>query len=921
MFGLFGKSLFVQRCSLKAFVFSLIVVSLFARVVNAADLGGELIGNSGDGAGLSSAVSDSGVLGLAFFNSAVPELRFGQVVDGQLIEESVAPGVTGNATALVYLSGAPQIFYYEAGSGMLKHAYQSGSRWVSETVDAQTGPGGAVSACRCWQGLCVSYYDSLDSSLKMASGGTGGWTTRVIDDSGVVGLYSSIAADPNGRSVIAYSDTTNAALKVAAEDLSGNWSSETVSYPEAQMGIYPSVAVGVDGTIHVSSSHVEYGANHDLTVYYARKSVGGAWLISEISDEYAGGSTAITLDADGNPVVAYRHVMHHQIYGDESLVELAALQPSGLWYITQLDPPADSALGAYSYDSIGIIPGASSSYRVAYHIWRSAVSGAAAVEGIRLHEISGSNDGGSGSSSSSSGGSGPDFDGDGIPDSIDTDDDNDGLSDADEVRYGTDSHSVDTDGDGVSDGQEILDGTDPTDRGSVISVLGRTVCAEWNGYLGGMWNIFEHVNLSSHYLQVQTTIYSIDGAPVSTKYFGIAPGAQYDLLVHDMAGRIANSYGKVCSTHNGQPGDLDGRMVYYKFSTGAKQATGTFDFAFAMPLSNGRTGAQYVPFNTYQPSYAPREVANPVANWIQITNLSTRAVSGQLTFYGMDGSVLGRQGVWLDGGMRRDFSGHQFGPSLVGVAEWLPDDNSVPIQIRNVRYLYDNTLGRDTFSSAFQVEGLVGSGQLLTAPLDTNSSSAILEISNTTSAPISVAVNVYNAAGQVKGSFNLPLSAHGSWHLITDNILGANQSGLATIQGAAPQSVIAVVMEYNRRRDGSIDYVYGIPAVQTLGTVLHGSYNTYLSQESTLVLVNPQSQPEAAVISLTRSDGREILPVSAGRSISVPAHGMSVISLNSFETADNYGVVRLLPVHSNSIASWVLRKRGSEYVIPTPVRQ
>lgn len=55
-----------------------------------------------------------------------------------------------------------------------------------------------------------------------------------------------------------------------------------------------------------------------------------------------------------------------------------------------------------------------------------------------------------------------DFDLDGIADYSDLDDDNDGLSDEDELVYGTDRLNSDSDGDSVSDGDEVDQGTDPT---------------------------------------------------------------------------------------------------------------------------------------------------------------------------------------------------------------------------------------------------------------------------------------------------------------------------------------------------------------------------------------------------------------------------------------------------------------------------
>ena len=62
----------------------------------------------------------------------------------------------------------------------------------------------------------------------------------------------------------------------------------------------------------------------------------------------------------------------------------------------------------------------------------------------------------------------PDTDGDGTVDSIDTDDDNDGMPDACEIRYGfnpldaSDGGSTNTDGDGASNAHECKHGTDPT---------------------------------------------------------------------------------------------------------------------------------------------------------------------------------------------------------------------------------------------------------------------------------------------------------------------------------------------------------------------------------------------------------------------------------------------------------------------------
>jgi hypothetical protein len=57
-----------------------------------------------------------------------------------------------------------------------------------------------------------------------------------------------------------------------------------------------------------------------------------------------------------------------------------------------------------------------------------------------------------------------DTDGDGIGNATDTDDDNDGLSDSQEMAIGTDPLKADTDGDGLTDKQEVLLKTNPLSK-------------------------------------------------------------------------------------------------------------------------------------------------------------------------------------------------------------------------------------------------------------------------------------------------------------------------------------------------------------------------------------------------------------------------------------------------------------------------
>ena len=515
-----------------------------------------------------------------------------------------------------------------------------------------------------------------------------------------------------------------------------------------------------------------------------------------------------------------------------------------------------------------------------------------------------------------------------------SDTDNDGRTDKEEIESGTDplspdsdddsildgaeheagTNSTDRDNDGISDDQEAIDGTNAYDRGSMLPVLGTTLCSEWNGFLGGMWNIEEHVNLSATKRNIRAKLYSLGGVEQGTRNITVQPGAQTDLLVHGMTGWQLESYGKVCSeVVGGNPGDIDGRMVYYKTNT-----SGSYDFAFAMPFLNGLIGNQYVPFNTYQPSYDPADLQNWLANWIQITNLETSKQSGTLLFYGIDGSKLGEQSVTLNGGARQDYSGHRFGMDKVGIVEWRPAKKTSKFQLRNVRYFYDNPSGIDSFDAAFQLEGGIGNGEELVVPLDTRGSTAVLEISNTLATEIKVVVIIYDLTGATKETQTVKLKGHASVHIITDTILSGKQ-GIATIKASASTSVIATAMQYGRNSSLGIQTLYGIQARQALGTVLRGSYNTFLSQDCRLLIANPTSSKQTATISLTRYTGLEIIK---GEQVTVPAHGLYDYALCSKEEADNYGVVTVQPTNKNTIFANIVRLGNDDaYRFPTPVRQ
>lgn len=497
------------------------------------------------------------------------------------------------------------------------------------------------------------------------------------------------------------------------------------------------------------------------------------------------------------------------------------------------------------------------------------------------------------------------------------DSDGDGLSDITEEELGTDPNNPDTDGDGNLDGQEILDETNPLDKGSRLKPLPATMCTEWNGFLDGMWNILEHVNLSVSKLNISDQLYSITGEALGKTSFSIEAGLQVDALVHDFNGYTRDSYGKVCISHSGQSGDLDGRMVYYKTEKGYPETSNRFEFALALPLSGGNTGRQYLLYNTYQPSSNPKDKDNLVANWIQVTNLNNFSISGTLKQYSMTGDLLRTININLGPSERSDIAAHEIGRNKVGLIEWTPNESNAFIQARNIRYLYNNPEVKNDFDTAFQLDGQYGTGDLISVPFDTSDSQvAVIEVANVLDSPIDVKVLL--SSGNETKSFEINIPAHASQHIITNSYFNANALGLATIDGSKLSSVLAVAMQYRYGPSGSIDYMYGLTAEPPLGVALKGSHNTYLDQESSLILNNPSNITQKGILLASRQDGTDLnFEGSKSKEVRIPALSFLKLNLRQYAGPDNYGVLTFVPENKNSVSGYVLRKRNDEFVIPT----
>lgn len=497
-----------------------------------------------------------------------------------------------------------------------------------------------------------------------------------------------------------------------------------------------------------------------------------------------------------------------------------------------------------------------------------------------------------------------------------SDSDGDGLSNDVEYSLGTNASSADTDGDGVPDGKELSDETNPFSRGSGVPQLPKILCSEWNGYLTPMWNVLELVSVGSSDLTAQVRLYSQDAGLADIVPLTIPAGTQFDLLVHDLPGRKSDSYGLICVEHEGAPGALDGRMAYYRGAPLGSESGG-YEFAFGMDLSSGKVGRQYVGYNTYNPSLSEATVGNVVVNWLQLTNVGPVFGSGQLRFYNINGGLVSVETAALGPGQRRDFSAHFFGPSKIGLVEWVPDNPNLQFQFRNVRYVYDNPFAVNTFDTAYQLEGSAGASEEVVLPITTESRRAILELSNPEDSSQAYELLITDYNGQYVHGEVLTLGPKSGNHMLINDYIGDGSIGRISITPVSGGKVHAVLMHYSYDGGNDIWSMYGIEAKEPVGSLVKSSYNTYLGQESEVWIVNNHSSHQFVHLGIVRSDGTAI---ETNKELFVPGPGLFRLRLSDYESPNHYGVITLIPEHQNTIAAWVTRSNEGSYIFPTAAR-
>ena len=225
-------------------------------------------------------------------------------------------GDTGEHTSIALGNdGLPIISYYNLGGGDLRVAHCDDPACATSTLTTVDGlfedVGRFTSIAIGTDGFpVVSYRDVTNLDLKVAKcddATCGSVTATTVDGAGTnVGEYTSIGAGADGLPVVAYYDAGAANLKVAKCGDSACMAGNTVTTVDgggSDLGRHASLSLGVDGLPVIA--HYNATAGRLRVVKCSDAACTGSTAATVDASADVGSHASLTVGADGLPVVAY----------------------------------------------------------------------------------------------------------------------------------------------------------------------------------------------------------------------------------------------------------------------------------------------------------------------------------------------------------------------------------------------------------------------------------------------------------------------------------------------------------------------------------------------------------------------------------------------------------------------------------------
>ncbi|MFL2984249.1 MAG: putative Ig domain-containing protein [Candidatus Poseidoniaceae archaeon] len=203
-------------------------------------------------------------------------------------------------------NGDSHISMYDSGNGNLKYISDSSGSWVETSLVSANDVGGHNSlAIDSNNVIHIAYFGYLNpegtgvknlmySSCASSCGTPSSWSSIIIDNSGDVGKYNSIAIDSNDNLHISYYDSSSAnkALKYATCTslctTASSWSSITVD-DNGDIGEYASMTIDSNNDLHIvySSAGTQGTGSGNSNQYYATCTLScttaSSWTITNLN--------------------------------------------------------------------------------------------------------------------------------------------------------------------------------------------------------------------------------------------------------------------------------------------------------------------------------------------------------------------------------------------------------------------------------------------------------------------------------------------------------------------------------------------------------------------------------------------------------------------------------------------------------------
>jgi hypothetical protein len=443
----------------------------------------------------------------------------------------------------------------------------------------------------------------------------------------------------------------------------------------------------------------------------------------------------------------------------------------------------------------------------------------------------------------------------------------------------------------------------------------------WNSFLG-MVNIAELRNNSAEAVTAQVNIFNISGTLVSSNFFTINAGLQFDVILNELPGFINNSYGIVQVSNN-----VSGQITYYK-PKGLNFAN-DFDFAYSIPFQAPASGTSFVSFNTFHPGTDPVQVQNLVANWVSVVNLSPSSRNFTINKYAQNGTLISSIVVPLASNNRIDIDGGHLNPgkNFVGFIEIVPQDMDTQYLSQLVRYGYRSDGVSFDFAFPLIAHGGHLDNQIL--PVDTSSDQSFnwIELVNPETVAQSGEIKIYATSGNEVSTIPYTLSPRSQEHFLVSK---AVSGGLPTYVEVRPSSGLKLFSQsmfyYQNLQTNELVTISGIQGSVTSQNDTFGTYNAFLDMGSELVIHNTSdTQTEFRITVQTAGQAPKVTTINR------VAKGTSYINLltSIFLVSPNtYGTVKVESINppTNTFTAHITRMKReptgenvppAQFVIPS----